>query len=67
MATWYKIMADWYESVIDRQIREAAVRRYVEALNERIRREQRGHLDGPPVVLSTVDVDEVVATWRATR
>jgi|SRR5947207_11621649 len=46
---------------------EAAVRRYVEALNERIRKAQRGHLVGPPVVLSTVDVDETVAGWRAGR
>ena len=46
---------------------EAAVRGYVASLNERIRRAQRGHLDGPPVVLSTVDVEEVVAAWRAAR
>src|SRR5438034_221677 len=46
---------------------EAAVRKVVEDLNERIRRAQRGHLDGPPVVLSTVDADEVVAGWRSAQ
>jgi len=46
---------------------EAAVRKVVEELNERIRKAQRGHIDGPPVVLSTVDADEVVAVWRSTQ
>ncbi len=46
---------------------EAAVRRVVDDLNERIRRAQRGHVDGPPVVLSTVDADEVVRVWRSTQ
>ena len=133
MARWYEHMTSWYESVIDRQIREArergefddlpgagkplpgygqaddedwwvrdlirrenitgmlpaslklrreiediaqtvatkkteaAVRKVVEDLNERIRRAQRGHLDGPPVVLSTVDADEVVEAWLGLR
>jgi DnaJ homologue, subfamily C, member 28, conserved domain len=46
---------------------EAAVRRVVDDLNERIRRAQRGHVDGPPVVLSTVDADEVVRVWRSAQ
>jgi DnaJ homologue, subfamily C, member 28, conserved domain len=46
---------------------EAAVRKVVDDLNERIRQAQRGHLDGPPVVLSTVDADEVVAAWRSAQ
>jgi hypothetical protein len=46
---------------------ETAVRRYVADLNERVERANRGHLDGPPVTLSTVDVDEVVAAWRRAR
>jgi Domain of unknown function (DUF1992) len=46
---------------------EAAVRKVVEELNDRIRKAQRGHLDGPPVVLSTVDTDEVVAAWRSVQ
>jgi len=44
---------------------EASVRAYLEDLNERIRRAQRGHVNGPPVVLSTVDVDAAVLAWRA--
>jgi len=46
---------------------ELAVRRLVTGLNERIVRAQRGHLDGPPVVLSTFDVEDVVRHWRTTR
>ncbi len=46
---------------------EAAVRRYVTELNERIRRAQRGLVDGPPVVLPVFDVDDVVRTWRERR
>jgi hypothetical protein len=46
---------------------EAAVRRVVDDLNERIRRAQRGHVDGPPVVLSTVDADEVIRVWRSAQ
>ena len=46
---------------------ESAVRRLVTGLNERIVRAQRGHLDGPPVVLSRFDVEDVVRHWRTTR
>lgn len=44
---------------------EASVRAYLDDLNERIRRAQRGHVNGPPVILSTVDVDAAVQAWRA--
>jgi DnaJ-like protein len=46
---------------------EAAVRDLVTDVNRRIVLAQRGHLDGPPVALPTVDVDRVVAAWRARR
>jgi hypothetical protein len=46
---------------------EAAVRGLVGDVNRRIVLSQRGHLDGPPVALSTVDVERVVAAWRARR
>ncbi|GAA5195510.1 hypothetical protein GCM10023322_62360 [Rugosimonospora acidiphila] len=46
---------------------EAAVRRYVTELNERIRQAQRGLVDGPPVVLPLFDVDDVVRVWRERR
>jgi hypothetical protein len=43
---------------------ESSVRKLVADLNERILRAQRGHVDGPPVVLSTFDVEDVVRAWR---
>jgi hypothetical protein len=43
---------------------ESAVRAYVADLNERILRARRGLVDGPPVVIPTVDADEVVRAWR---
>jgi Domain of unknown function (DUF1992) len=46
---------------------ESAVRALVADLNERIVRAQRGLVDGPPVVLSTFDADEVVRAWRGRR
>ena len=58
------------EDVLDtaeKKTSEQAVRAYVADLNERIRRAQRGLLDGPPVVLSTVDADGVVRDWRERR
>ena len=58
------------EDVLDtaaKKTSEQAVRAYVADLNERIRRAQRGLLDGPPVILSTVDAEAVVRDWRARR
>jgi hypothetical protein len=46
---------------------ETSVRRTVEEINERIRRARRSHLDGPPVVLKTFDIEQVVRTWREQR
>jgi hypothetical protein len=46
---------------------ESSVRRIVADLNDRIERARRGHLDGPPVVLSALDVDAVVQAWREGR
>ena len=46
---------------------ESAVRALVSDLNERIARAQRGHVDGPPVFLPTVDADEIVRQWREGR
>ncbi|HEX5598841.1 MAG TPA: DnaJ family domain-containing protein [Micromonosporaceae bacterium] len=43
---------------------ESGVRAVVDDLNERIRKAQRGLLDGPPVALPLFDVDEVVRAWR---
>jgi hypothetical protein len=46
---------------------EAEVRALVADLNRRIVLARRGHLDGPPVVVSTLDVEKVVAAWRERR
>jgi hypothetical protein len=46
---------------------EADVRALVADLNRRIVLARRGHLDGPPVVVSTLDVEKVVAAWRERR
>jgi hypothetical protein len=43
---------------------EQAVRDTVAAINEQILRSRRGLLDGPPVLLRTVRLDEVLAAWR---
>jgi hypothetical protein len=46
---------------------ERSVRAVVTDLNERILRVRRGLVEGPPVVLATFDVDEVVDAWRRGR
>ena len=46
---------------------EASVRAVVEDLNARIVRALRGPVDGPPLGLSTFDVDAVVRAWRERR
>lgn len=46
---------------------EAAVRRIVADLNQRIDRVRRSQVDGPPVYLEPFDVDSVVAKWRTRR
>ncbi|MBF9129344.1 DUF1992 domain-containing protein [Plantactinospora sp. S1510] len=50
-----------------RESSEQSVRAVVTELNQRIRQARRGLVDGPPVVLRTFDVDEVVETWRRRR
>ncbi|HLL65414.1 MAG TPA: DUF1992 domain-containing protein [Micromonosporaceae bacterium] len=43
---------------------EWSVRAAMKELNERIEQANRGFVDGPPVVLRPVDVDEAVRVWR---
>ena len=43
---------------------ESAVRALVGELNRRIVLAHRGLLDGPPVALRTIDVEQVVRDWR---
>lgn len=46
---------------------ESAVRDVVDALNVRILDSHRRRVDGPPVITAALDVDAVVARWRARR
>lgn len=59
--------ADDLMQTVARLRTEASVRALVTDLNGRITRARRGLMDGPPVVLPTFDVDEVVRTWRDQR
>ncbi len=52
---------------ISKKKTESSVRKTVADLNERILRARRGLVDGPPVVLHTFDVEEVVQAWRDGR
>jgi hypothetical protein len=53
--------------IVSRKTSETEVRRIVGELNSRILKSQRGLIDGPPVVLSIFDVEEVVGQWRSSR
>ena len=46
---------------------EQTARDIVEELNLRIRHAHRHRVDGPPVVVRTVDVDATLAAWRRNR
>lgn len=52
---------------VDRLRTEREVRDYLADLNQRIRRATVGLMDGPPVILRPVEVDQAVAGWRARR
>jgi len=43
---------------------EQTVRRMVADLNDRIEQARRGLVDGPPVLVDRIDVEEVVREWR---
>lgn len=46
---------------------ERVVRQRLEELNAKIRRLNRTHVSGPPTTLAPLDVEAVVARWRAGR
>lgn len=46
---------------------ELEVRRRIEDLNDRVRYTHRHRVDGPPLVLTPVDVEATVADWRQHR
>ena len=52
---------------VERATSEADVRRLVDALNERIRYVNSHTISGPPTSIGALDVDEIVARWRASR
>lgn len=50
-----------------RETDERRVRERLEALNTRIRRLNATHVSGPPTTLAPLDVEAIVARWRAGR
>ena len=58
-----KEIADLQQTLADVRT-EKEVRAIVSDLNERIRDTHRRRVDGPPLVLRPVDVEDVVAEWR---
>ena len=46
---------------------EPTVRDIIEDLNRRIRDSHRRRVDGPPIVVKPVDVEQTVADWRRSR
>lgn len=46
---------------------EQAVREIVTALNLRILDSHRHRLDGPPIIIRPVDLEQAVADWKASR
>jgi hypothetical protein len=52
---------------VDRRSTEQAVREYVAALNEQIRKARVGLMDGPPTLLPPIDADGVVRGWKQRR
>ena len=55
------------ERQVDRKPSERAVREYVAALNEQIRKARVGLMDGPPTLLPPLDADDVVRGWTQRR
>jgi hypothetical protein len=56
-----------FDSALDAEVTEAAVREHVEDFNRRVVAARRQLLGGPPVVTGTRDVEEEAAAWRARR
>ena len=53
--------------LLARRTSERLVREHLADLNERIAKARRGPVEGPPVTVNPVDVEAVVASWRAAR
>ncbi|MBA2555425.1 MAG: DUF1992 domain-containing protein [Geodermatophilaceae bacterium] len=59
--------AEDIQTRVAKERRESQVRRIVDELNDRIRREIRHATAGPPLRLGPLDVDAVVEAWREQR
>lgn len=55
------------EAKLAKMSAERTVRSYLADLNARIIKANRGLLDGPPVVLQLVDVEQAVDAWASQR
>ncbi|MEV6970077.1 DUF1992 domain-containing protein [Hamadaea sp. NPDC051192] len=58
------------EDILDEAVKknsEQTVRQLVADLNKRIEQANRGLVDGPPVVIARIDVDEIVRDWRRVK
>ena len=55
------------DEIVDRLRTEAEVRDRVAGLNDRIHQARVGRMDGPPVLLPSLDADRVVTAWRDRR
>lgn len=53
--------------VLDALTTETAVREHVEELNKRIMKGLRGPVEGPPVTVMPLKIDDVAAEWRERR
>jgi len=58
---------DDLDETVRRMPREDQVRTFVAELNTRVEKARRGVLDGPPVNVAPLDVEETVERWRAGR
>src|SRR6478736_216567 len=59
----------YWESAVEKQIREAQEREIVEDYNKRVLADRLRPAVGnlPPLLAKTLDVDEMVAAWRGLR
>ncbi|MFD0560352.1 uncharacterized protein DUF1992 [Stackebrandtia endophytica] len=58
---------DNLDESLRRLAEEDRVRSLVADLNTRVEKARRGVLDGPPVNVAPLDVDEVVSRWQTVR
>jgi hypothetical protein len=62
-----RLEAEQVLAELERERDEGRVRERLEALDARIRKINRTTISGPPTTLAPLDVEEIVARWRAAR